>query len=94
MDIFDKIEEQKGQWSPEDTLTLKAILDSQSGKRILAQVLQQADAMARNLSNLNLVSEEGRLEAIKLQGQRRGLIQAVELILELTESQTEENENG
>lgn len=87
MDLKGLIEANTAEVSAKD---LRALL-SQNAPLVaaLAHLEQTAAERAANLVNADLSTDQGRLNAVKVQGEVRGLRMAIDLIGELAEAKTD-----
>lgn len=71
---------------------LGAVLKTRAVQLALAKVLFERSVIAANLINVDLTSDQGKLNATREQGRARGIQWTVERLFELTEVE-EENED-
>ena len=93
MDWADKIAKVEGDFGPTDVKALQVVFGGRPFQRALREVLREADDAAKQLASADLVTDEGRLKAIRNQGRIDGIRRAVDLLIELTAREFEEDEN-
>lgn len=79
-----------GRMTREDREELKAVLGNKSVQRALHEVLVTADAKAYILLGMDLVSNEGRVQASRVQTEAQTLSGVVEMLVEFATTELEE----
>lgn len=96
--MFDRVVEgAREDWSEEERRELRAFLTGKIGVKML-QWMGEGVAVAAGsaFDRMNLATQEGIIEAARLQGERRGIMRAIETALELADypAQKQESEDG
>jgi hypothetical protein len=78
--------------SPDEAKELQTVLGNKVFRKAAANILERADGILERLAVLNLLSNEGVMEGIKLQTERRMCIQFFDDLL--TQAQERNNDNA
>jgi hypothetical protein len=85
-----QIRDSSGEFTPEDAKELRGVLGNKSVIRGLRKILLSVEERDK-LSQYELNGQEGLSEALRVQGDIRGMRMALEQLLNLTLMENEEN---
>ena len=77
----------------EDRVQLKSMLQTEVMRKALAEILKHSDAMSTGLLVVDLTKDEGVRNAIRTQGTVAGISFAIELLIDLTTKEGDEDED-
>jgi hypothetical protein len=77
-------------YSAEDQHKLQRLLSEPWFRRVLKELMVEADERRRTFTNMDMTTEDSVKQAIRAQGQIQGLDRAFDLIVELAQTQEED----